>query len=178
MTGSSHLRRLLAIVLLGAVLALAAACGSSSSSGSSGGGGGGGSSSTGGASTPSISSGGGSLSDSSFCSLAKKWSKQEPKQVAVLTNLSSGPAAIKAFYLKLGKDYASLVSVAPGDIKPSLVVLYGVYQKLVDILSKNNWNIEKAAPQIEAQRDLLEGPKVKAALAKVQAWGRTNDCHV
>ena len=177
MTSSPARRRILTAALIGAVLALAAACGSSSSSSTTTGGGGGASSTGGGASTPSISSGG-SVSDSMFCALAKKWSKQEPKQVAVLTKLSSGPAAIKTFYTTLGKDYSSLISVAPGDIKPSLVVLYGVYQKLVGILAKNNWSIIKAGPQIQAQGGLLDGPKVKAAIAQVDAWGKAHSCHM
>ncbi len=173
-------RAVLTIAFVCAVVALAAACGSSSSGSSTntGGGGGGASSSGGGGSTPSINGGGGSLSDSSFCSLAKKWSKQENKQVSALTNLGSGPAGMKAFYTTLSKDYQSVIAVAPGDIKPSLVVLYGDFTQLTSILAKHNYNIQKAAPDLASIEGIFNSAKTKAAIAKLDAWGKTNSCHV
>lgn len=150
---------MLTIALCGAVLALAAACGSSSSS--SGGGGG----------------GGATLSDSSFCSLAKKWSKQENKQVSTLTNLTD-PAGMKAFYTTLAKDYQSVIAVAPSDIKPSLDVLYGDFTQLTSILAKHDYNIQKAAPDLAAVEGIFSSAKTKAALQKLDAWGKANNCHV
>jgi hypothetical protein len=174
-------RRLLTIFCIGAVLALAAACGSSSGSGSpaSGGGGSSPSTSTPSTSTPSTSSGGGgSLSDSSFCGLAKKWKAQEPKQLAILTNLSSGPAAIKAFYTKLGSDFHAVVSVAPSDIKPSLELLYGDFSKLNGVLAKYHYDLKKAGPALEADANLFNSPASKQAVAKLTAWGKTHSCHL
>jgi len=167
----------LTVLCTGAVLALAAACGSSSSSPSpaAGSGGGGGSSPTGGSTT---SQGGLGLSDSSFCNLAKKWKKQEPKEVAVLTNLSSGPAGIKAFYTKLASDYQGLIAVAPSDIKPSLQVLYADFVKLNGVLAKYNYDLKKAGPSLAADAALFNSPATKAAIAKLDAWGKANSCHL
>jgi hypothetical protein len=170
-------RHVLTVVCTVAVLALAAACGSSSSSPSpaAGSGGGGGSSPTGGSTT---SGGGLGVSDSSFCSLAKKWKKQEPKEASVLTDLSAGPAGIKAFYTKLASDYQGLIAVAPSDIKPSLQVLYADFVKLNDVLAKNNYDLQKAAPALEADAKLFNSPATKAAIAKLDAWGKANSCHL
>jgi hypothetical protein len=158
-------QRVLAIALLSVVLALAAACGSSSSSGGGSGGGGGG--------------GGGvaTLSDSSFCNLAKKWNKQQSKQLTTLTNLSD-PAGMKAFYTTLSKDYQSVIAVAPGDIKPSLEVLYGDFNQLTSILAKHDYDIQKAAPDLASVEGIFSSAKTKAALAKLDAWGKANNCHV
>lgn len=172
-------RRLLTVACAAAVLVLAAACGSSSSSSSTStstaGGGGGSSPAT---SAPSTSSGGGGVSDSSFCGLAKKWKAQEPKQAAVLANLSSGPAGIKAFYTKLGQDYAAVIAVAPSDIKPSLQVLYGDFAKLNTILAKYNYDMAKAGPALAADASLFNSATTKAAIAKLDAWGKANSCHL
>jgi hypothetical protein len=167
----------LTVVCTAAVLALAAACGSSSSSPSpaAGSGGGGGSSPTGGSTT---SQGGLGLSDSSFCNLAKKWKKQEPKEAAVLTDLSSGPAGIKAFYTKLASDYQGLIAVAPSDIKPSLQVLYADFVKLNGVLAKYDYDLKKAAPTLAADTALFNSPATKAAIAKLDAWGKANSCHL
>jgi len=170
MARSPRRQRTLTIALLGAVLALAAACGSSSSSSSSGGGGGGGSTSSGGGGVA-------TLSDSSFCSLAKKWSKQESKQITTLTNLTR-PTGMKAFYTTLAKDYQSVIAVAPSDIKPSLDVLYGDFTQLTSILAKHNYNIEKAAPDLASVQGIFNSAKTKAAIAKLDAWGKANNCHV
>jgi hypothetical protein len=152
----------LAIALLGAVLALAAACGSSSSSGGGSGGGGGGVA---------------TLSDSGFCNLAKKWNKQQSKQLTTLTNLSD-PAGMKAFYTTLSKDYQSVIAVAPSDIKPSLEVLYGDFNQLTSILAKHDYDIQKAAPDLASIEGIFSSAKTKAALAKLDAWGKANNCHV
>ena len=174
---SAPYRRVLTVVCTGAVLALAAACGSSSSSPSpaAGSGGGGGSSPTGGSTT---SQGGLGLSDSSFCNLAKKWKKQEPKQAAVLTGLSAGPAGIKAFYTKLASDYRGLIALAPSDVKPSLQVLYTDFVKLNDVLAKYNYDLQKAAPTLAADAKLFNSPATKAAIARLDAWGKANSCHL
>jgi ABC-type glycerol-3-phosphate transport system substrate-binding protein len=165
----------LTVVCAVAVLALAAACGSSSSSPSPAAGSGGGGSPSGGSTTT---QGGLGLSDSSFCDLAKKWKKQEPKQVAVLTDLSSGPAGIKAFYTKLASDYQGLIAVAPSDIKPSLQVLYGDFAKLNGVLAKYHYDLKKAGPTLAADAALLNSPATKAAIAKLDAWGKANSCHL
>ncbi len=171
-------RHVLTVLCAGAVLALAAACGSSSSSPSpaAGSGGGGGSSPTGGSTT---SQGGGlGLSDSSFCNLAKKWKKQEPKQAQVLTDLSAGPAGIKAFYTKLASDYQGLIAVAPSDIKPSLQVLYSDFVKLNGVLAKYKYDLKKAAPSLAADAALFNSAATKAAIRKLDAWGKANSCHL
>jgi ABC-type glycerol-3-phosphate transport system substrate-binding protein len=174
--------RLLTVACAVVVLALAAACGSSSSSGagSTSTGGGGGSSSTPSTSTPSTSTGGGggSLSDSGFCSLAKKWKKEEPKEISVLTDLSSGRAGVKAFYTQLAKDYAAVIQVAPSDIKPSLQVLDSDFVKLNTVLAKYNYDLKKAEPALAADASLFDSAATKAAVAKLDAWGKANDCHV
>jgi hypothetical protein len=172
-------RRLLTVACAAAVLVLAAACGSSSSSSSAtstAGGGGGSSPAT---SAPATSSGGGGgASDSSFCGLAKKWKAQEPKEAAVLANLSSGPAGIKAFYTKLGQDYAAVIAVAPSDIKPSLQVLYGDFAKLNTVLAKYNYDMAKAGPALAADASLFNSATTKSAIAKLDAWGKANSCHL
>jgi ABC-type glycerol-3-phosphate transport system substrate-binding protein len=172
-------RRLLTVACAAAVLVLAAACGSSSSSSStatsSNAGGGGSSPAT---STLSTSSGGGGVSDSSFCGLAKKWKAQEPKEAAVLANFSAGPAGIKAFYTKLGQDFAAVVAVAPSDIKPSLQVLYGDFSKLNGVLAKYNYDLKKAEPALAADASLFNSAASKAAIAKLDAWGKANSCHL
>jgi hypothetical protein len=162
------------VLCIGAVLALSAACGSSSSSPSPAAGSGG-SSPTGGSTT---SQGGSGLSDSSFCNLAKKWKKQEPKQASVLTDLSAGPAGIKAFYTKLASDYQGLIAVAPSDIKPSLQVLYSDFVKLNGVLAKYKYDLKKAAPTLAADAGLFNSPATKAAIAKLDAWGKANSCHL
>jgi hypothetical protein len=174
---SASYRRVLTVVGACAVLALAAACGSSSSSPSpaAGSGGGGGSSPTGGSTT---SQGGLGLSDSSFCNLAKKWKKQEPKEAAVLTNLSAGPAGIKAFYTRLASDYEGLIAAAPSDIKPSLQLLYSDFVKLNSVLAKYKYNLQNAAPSLAADAKLFNSPATKAAIAKLDAWGKANSCHL
>jgi hypothetical protein len=166
-------RRASTVACTVAVLALAAACGSSSSSPSPVAGSGGG-----GSSPATTSQGGLGLSDSSFCTLAKKWKAQEPKQAAVLANLSSGPAGIRAFYTKLASDYQAVIAVAPSDIKPSLQVLYADFVKLNGILAKDNYDLKKAAPTLAADASLFSSPATKAAIAKLDAWGKANSCHL
>jgi hypothetical protein len=118
------------------------------------------------------------VSDSSFCDLAKKWKKQEPKEASVLTDLAAGPAGIKAFYTKLGSEYQGLIAVAPSDIKPSLQVLYNDFVKLNDVLAKYKYDLQKAAPSLVADAKLFSSPATKAAVAKVDAWGKANSCHL
>jgi hypothetical protein len=176
--GNALHRRLLTVACAAAVLVLAAACGSSSSSPSTPAttaAGGGSSPAT---STPTTTSGGGGVSDSSFCGLAKKWKAQEPKEAAVLANFSAGPAGIKAFYTKLGQDFSAVVAVAPSDIKPSLQLLYVDFSKLNGILAKYHYNIQKAGPALAADASLFNSPAAKQAIAKLDAWGKANSCHL
>ena len=167
-------RRLLCIVCVVASTALAAACGSSSSS----------SSSAPGASgttlpsvttSPSSSSSGGGVSDATFCDVARKWKAQEPKELQSLSSLETG-ASLKAVWTKLGQDYSKVIAIAPSDIKPSLEVLYGEFQKLNDILAKHNYNIQQAGPDIEAHRSLFDNAQTRQAVAKLDAWGKANSC--
>ena len=179
MLGNAPYRRLLTATITVVVLALAAACGSSSSSSpaaASGGSGGGGSTPTTGVST--TSQGGGGLSDSGFCNLAKKWKAQEPKEAAVLTDLSSGPAGIKAFYTKLASDYQAVIAEAPSDIKPSLQVLYADFVKLNTVLARYHYDLTKAGPALAADSSVFTSPTTKAAIAKIDAWGKANSCHL
>jgi ABC-type glycerol-3-phosphate transport system substrate-binding protein len=171
-------RRVLTVISMVAVLALAAACGSSSSSSPPASSGGGGSSSTPSTSTPATSSNGGGLSDSSFCGLAKKWKAQAPKEAAVLANFSSGPAGIKAFYTKLASQYQAVIAVAPSDIKPSMQVLYTDFLKLNSVLAKYHYDLKKAAPALAADAALFNSATAKAAIAKLDAWGKSNSCHL
>ena len=177
-TGGSGHRRLLWFVCVVASTALAAACGSSSSSSSSAPG-------ASGSTPPSVttsppsssSSGGGGVSDSAFCDLAKKWKAQEPKEIQSLTSLETG-ASLKAVWTKLGQDYAKVIAIAPSDIKPSLEVLYGDFQKLNTILAQHNYNLAQAGPEIEAHRSLFQNAQTKQAIAKLDAWGKANSCHM
>jgi hypothetical protein len=177
--GNALHRRLLTVACAAAVLVLAAACGSSSSSPSTtattAAGGGGSSPAT---STATTSSGGGAVSDSSFCGLAKKWKAQEPKEAAMLADISAGPAGIKAFYTKLGQDFSAVVAVAPSEIKPSLQLLYVDFTKLNTVLAKYKYNIQKAAPALAADASLFNSPAAKQAVAKLDAWGKANSCHL
>jgi hypothetical protein len=171
--GTTH-RGQLAVLLCIGVAALATACGGSSSSSTTSTGGGAAGSTT----TPTTtSSGGGSgLSDAAFCDAARKWKGQYDKQISALANLGSGATYLKAFYTTLGKDYAAIIAVAPSDIKPSMEVLYGDFQKVNQILAGANYDIVKAGPKLEKQKNLFSSPATKAAVAKLDAWAKANTC--
>jgi len=96
----------------------------------------------------------------------------------VLTDLSSGPAGIKAFYTKLASDYQAVIAEAPSDIKPSLQVLYGDFVKLNTVLAKYHYDITKAGPALAADSSVFTSPTTKAAIARIDAWGKANSCHL
>jgi hypothetical protein len=96
----------------------------------------------------------------------------------VLADLSSGPAGIKAFYTKLASDYQAVIAVAPSDIKPSMQVLYADFVKLNGVLAKYHYDMKKAAPALAADASLFNSATTKAAIAKLDAWGKANSCHL
>lgn len=96
----------------------------------------------------------------------------------MLADLSSGPAGIKAFYTKLASDYRAVIAVAPSDIKPSMQVLYTDFIKLNGVLAKYNYDMKKAGPALAADASLFNSPTTKAAIAKLDAWGKANSCHL
>ena len=85
---------------------------------------------------------------------------------------------MKAFYTTPAKDYQSVIAVAPSDIKPSLDVLYGDFNQLTSILAKHDYDIQKAAPDLAAVEGIFTSAKTKAAIQKLDAWGKANNCHV
>ena len=71
-----------------------------------------------------------------------------------------------------------MVAVAPSDIKPSLQLLYVDFNKLNTILAKYKYNIQKAGPALAADASLFSSPAAKQAVAKLDAWGKANSCHL
>jgi hypothetical protein len=164
------MRRSMWVVMLAAVLSItAAACGGSSSSGSSSNPG---ASSSPSSSTPSSSTSGGSVSDATFCASAKKAIPSLRKEAESLaTQLGSGPGALKQLIQKEQSILQAFTDVAPSDIKPSMMVVDGQFNKLVNILAKHNYNFAEAGPELAKVN--FESPAVKQAEAKLQAWGKT-----
>lgn len=168
-------RRGLGVFAAAAVLALAAvACGSSSShSGSSSGSNPGSTPSSTTTPPPSSSSGG----DTAWCSSAKKWQSGISKQVeAAFAGAGTNPTKLKTAFGKLTGIYEGIVNAAPGDIKPSVEILFNTYKKLVAILQKNNFNYVKAAPALEASQSTLNSAQVKAAESHIESWAKANGC--
>ena len=71
-----------------------------------------------------------------------------------------------------------MVAVAPSDIKPSLQLLYVDFTKLNTILAKYKYNIQKAGPALAADASLFNSASAKQAIAKLDAWGKANSCHL
>jgi len=174
-TNRSRPHLLLAVICVLALAGLGAACGSSSSSNNnttnstSSGGGGGGTTSTSG---PISTSSGGGLSDSQFCSLAKKWSASEAKQVTALTN----PSNLKTFYTTLAKEYQQVIQAAPSEIKPDLNVLIGVFNKFYVVLQQSDFNFQKAEPKLAGLASSFNSAQVKQATAHLDQWAHANNC--
>jgi hypothetical protein len=155
----------------------AAACGSSSSSNNnttnSTASGGGGSSTP--SSGPISTSSGGGVSDSTFCSLAKKWAANNAKETSALTGAANGD--LKTFYTTLAKEYQQIVSAAPSEIKPDLNVLVGVFDKFYVVLQQNNFDLQKAAPKLAGLAQDFNSTQVKQAEAHLEAWSKANSCN-
>lgn len=173
-----RLRRGLGVLAAATMLTLAAAaCGSSSSSSNTNAGSSGGSNpaSTQSSSTPPPASS--SSGDTAWCSNAKKWRSGIAKQVeAAFAGAGTDPAKLKAAFGKLTGIYESIVNSAPGDIKPSVDVLFNAYKQVVGILQKNNFNYVKAAPQLAASQTTFNSGQVKAAEKNIQSWAKANGC--
>ena len=177
-TKRSRPHLLIVFACLVALAGFAAACGSSSSSNNttnttSGTTSGGGTTSTSG---PISTSSGGGVSDSTFCSAAKKWAQNNAKETSALTSAANG-GNIKTFYQTLAKEYQQIVSAAPSEIKPDLNVLVGVFNKFYVVLQKNNFDIQKAAPSLAGLAASFNSVQVKQAEAHLQAWAKANNCN-
>ena len=175
MTKRSRPHLVVGVICVLALAGFGAACGSSSSSnttntttGTSGGGG----TSTG--TGPISTSSGGGLSDSQFCSLAKKWSTNQSKEITALTSASNGN--LKTFYTTLAKEYQQVLQAAPSEIKPDLNTLIGVFNKFYVVLQNNNFNIQKAEGQLAGLASSFNSAKVKAAVAHLDQWAHANNC--
>ena len=118
-------------------------------------GGGGSSTSTSG---PICTSSGGGLSDSQFCSLAKKWSANEAKQVTALTI----PQAQREDVLHdAGEGVPAGMQAAPSEIKPDLNVLIGVFNKFYVVLQQSNFDFQKARPSSPVSPSSFNSAQVK-----------------
>jgi hypothetical protein len=116
------------------------------------------------------------VSDAAFCSAAKKAIPGLRKEFEGLAaQVGTGPAGLKAFLQKEQTILQAFVSVAPSDIKPSLNVIYGQFNKVITILAKHHYNLMQAEPELA--RVNFDSPAVKQAEARLQAWGKTT-CHL
>ena len=124
---------------------------------------------------PISTSSGGGLSDSQFCSLAKKWSANEAKQVTALTGAGRH---LKTFYTTLAKEYQQVSQAAPSEIKPDLNVLIGVFNKFYVVLQQSNFDFQKAATKLAGLAASFNSAQVKQAVAHLQAWAKANNCGI
>lgn len=115
------------------------------------------------------------MSDSTFCSLAKKWAANNEKETSALAGAANGD--LKTFYTTLAKEYQQIVSAAPSEIKPDLNVLVGVFDKFYVVLQQNNFDIQKAATKLEALAADFNSTQVKQAEAHLEAWSKANNCN-
>lgn len=119
----------------------------------------------------------GSSSGAAFCSYAKQWAKQLPAEMqkAVSTSVSA-PDKAKAEFTVVTQAYQQIVNAAPAEIKPSLEVVFGDYQKFVQVLAANGYNFAKAGNALAGQGNPFDNAASKAALKNLNAWGKANHC--
>ena len=161
-------------VLCALLLALgAASCGGSSSSGTTTATG---VSST--AATPTTSSstqdtGTQTATGSDFCASAKAQTAGLKKELKPLADIQATPARLKATWAAIDKAYAGMISSAPSEIKPDMLVMSGALQSLEKAYAENGYNVMKAFPQFQSS---FSTAKFKAAVHHLEAWGKAN-CH-
>lgn len=160
------------VVCVCAVALAAAACGGGSSSPTTS------SPAGGGTGTTVTTNGGNGVGDSSFCAYAKEWAHQLSSRVeATFSAGASDPTKMKQGLTTLMAAYQQIVNAAPADIKPSLALVVNDFQKFVNIMAAHGYSEKKALPALEAQgTNPLDSPATKAAIKKLEAWGKANHC--
>jgi hypothetical protein len=93
----------------------------------------------------------------------------------MMANPSSFLKVIKASFANLMKEESAIEAVAPSNLRPDFVIVFGVMKQLATALDKSTGmaSLEAEAPKLEATAD---SASFKHAVAALKAWALANHC--